>query len=100
MSNDTDKRESMILSESLTVFASGKWEYLNDNIIKEFKEYLENQIFDEEDNSISAETSLLDDNVDTRIYIRQLFKNKFDADILDYVYFQGTRSYVYGGEGK
>ena len=100
MSKDNDKRESIVLSESLTVFASGKWEYLNDDMIKKFKEYLENQIFDEEGNSISAETSLLDDNEDTKIYIRMLFKNKFDTDILDYVYFQGTRSYIYGGTNK
>jgi len=98
MSNDDNV---LYLQESMSVqLVNGEWTYLNEDILSEFKEELEKKVIDYEGNSISAQSTLIDTSKETKMYVQMLFKAMYKTDIIDYMYFQGARCRVYGGEPK
>ena len=78
----------------------GEWSYLTDERLEDIKDLLEEKVITIDGKSISASTTLLDLNIQTKEYVKNLLTIAIGVQILDYTYFQGVTIYNFGGNKK
>lgn len=87
-------------SENLNVLTEAGWSYITGERLDDIKNLLEEKITTIDNDSISASTTFLDDNIQTKEYVKNLLTVALGFQILDFIYFQGVTIHTFGGVKK